>query len=168
FVFTLYTMKRHRGFKLGRKLAKVFNRITRFSRKPIRYYLWARKTRSCNPILSNILKLARYIQRGAKGICFPNSDPGYIHLGQEKANKPVSVPKGQLAVYVGQSDDDTKRVLVPVIYFNHPLFVELLKKSERVYGFKYPGGIMIPCGISDFERVQMRIAAGDCSRHRDR
>ena len=35
---------------------------------------------------------------------------------------PVTVLKGHLAVYVGQKDGDFYRVLVPVIYFNHPLF----------------------------------------------
>lgn len=81
--------------------------------------------------------------------------------------KPVVVPKGHMAVYVGESDDDTQRYLVPVIYFNHPLFGELLKEAEKIYGFNHPGRIVIPCGVSEFEKVQMRIAAGDhCQRRR--
>lgn len=89
-----------------------------------------------------------------------------MQLGQSpvEETKPVTVPKGHLAVYVGQKDGDFHRVLVPVIYFNHPLFGQLLKEAEREYGFTHPGGITIPCPISDFESVKTRIAAG--SGHR--
>ncbi|KAF2612043.1 hypothetical protein F2Q70_00013295 [Brassica cretica] len=57
-------------------------------------------------------------------------------------------------------------MVVPVIYFNHPLFGELLEHKERVYGFDQPGRIMIPCRVSDFETVRMRIAAWDHSRRK--
>ncbi|PHT95424.1 Auxin-responsive protein SAUR36 [Capsicum annuum] len=79
-----------------------------------------------------------------------------MHVGSD----PVPVPKGHLAVYVGQKDGDYKRVLVPVIYINHPLFSELLREAEEEYGFNHPGGITIPCRISEFERVQTRIQQG--------
>ncbi|KAM3379785.1 hypothetical protein P3S68_012199 [Capsicum galapagoense] len=69
------------------------------------------------------------------------------------------VPKGHLAVYVGEKQEDACRVLVPVVYFNHPLFVDLLREAEMVYGFDYSGGIRIPCRISEFEKVQSRITA---------
>lgn len=69
-----------------------------------------------------------------------------------------------MAVYVGQKDGVFQRVLVPVIYFNHPLFGDLLREAEEEYGFAHPGGITIPCRISEFERVQTRIAAGNDSR----
>ncbi|EEF50963.1 Auxin-induced protein X10A, putative [Ricinus communis] len=98
----------------------------------------------------------------ARKLQSPNRD--YILLGQAK---PVSeVPKGHLAVYVGESNDETRREVVPVIYFNHPLFGELLKDAERVYGYNHPGGIKIPCGYSEFEKIKMRIAAWDnCNRN---
>ncbi|WMV49545.1 hypothetical protein MTR67_042930 [Solanum verrucosum] len=69
-----------------------------------------------------------------------------------------------MAIYVGQKDGDCKRVLVPVIYFNHPLFSELLREVEDEYGFNYPGGIIIPCRISEFERVQTQIKQGRVTR----
>ncbi|KAL1546476.1 auxin-responsive protein SAUR36-like [Salvia divinorum] len=78
--------------------------------------------------------------------------------------KPVPVPKGHLAVYVGQSDGEFERILVPVVYFNHPLFGDLLKESENEFGFNQPGGITIPCRIAEFERVQTRIKTGHCTR----
>lgn len=70
------------------------------------------------------------------------------------------VPKGHLAVYVGHEDGDLHRVLVPVIYFNHPLFGELLREAEKEYGFHHQGGITLPCRFTEFERVKTRIASG--------
>lgn len=75
----------------------------------------------------------------------------------ELMGKPEPVPKGYMAVYVGQKDGDFQRYLVPVVHFNHPLFGDLLKESENEYGFNQPGGLAIPCRISEFERVQTRI-----------
>ncbi|MCD9646366.1 hypothetical protein HAX54_036139 [Datura stramonium] len=95
---------------------------------------------------------------GAKrALCFGKTNPGYFRVGQEP--KKMSVPKGHLAVYVGEQEDDTCRVVVPVMYFNHPLFAELLREAEMVYGYNHPGRIQIPCRISEFENVKSRIAA---------
>lgn len=88
---------------------------------------------------------------------------GQIRLGKDPK---TAVPKGHLVVHVGESDGDTRRVVVPVIYFNHPLFGELLEQAERVHGFDQPGQITIPCRVSDFEKVQMRIAAWDHCRRK--
>ncbi|XVF51675.1 hypothetical protein PTKIN_Ptkin04bG0203600 [Pterospermum kingtungense] len=152
-------MKKIRGFKLGRKLVKVFKWII-----PPRRRLLGSQTRSCNP-LSRLFSFARFLRRGTKGLCSSKPDPGYIQLG-EKGVKRVGVPEGHLAVYVGESEGNTRRVVVPVIYFNHPLFGELLKESERVYGFNHSGGITLPCGISEFEKVKMRIADWDHCRRK--
>ncbi|GFP94991.1 auxin-induced protein x10a [Phtheirospermum japonicum] len=62
-----------------------------------------------------------------------------------------------MAVYVGKKEGDFQRILVPVVYFNHPMFGDLLRESEKEYGFDQPGGLTIPCRISEFERVQTRI-----------
>lgn len=78
--------------------------------------------------------------------------------------KSTAVPKGQMAVYVGKKDGEFRRVLVPVIYFNHPLFGQLLREAEEEFGYNHPGGITIPCRISEFENVKTRIAAGNCGR----
>lgn len=84
-----------------------------------------------------------------------------MRVGEEPVKEnPRAVPKGHMAIYVGQKDGDFHRVLVPVFYFNHPLFGELLREAEEEYGFNQPGGITIPCRFAEFERVQTRIAAG--------
>ncbi|CAN0908604.1 Auxin-responsive protein SAUR36 [Linum grandiflorum] len=81
-------------------------------------------------------------------------------MGGLRAEEEVP-PRGYLAVYVGESDDEKRRVVVPVVYFNNPLFAELLEEAERVYGFDRPGGISIPCGYSKFEKVKMKINERD-------
>lgn len=148
-------MKKLRGFKLGRRLVKVFKWVIRARRNPTRKLLSGCKSIVC---------LARRLKRGAKQLRLGSSDPGTIHLGKSQQEQ-TKVPKGHLVVYVGESDDDTKRVVVPVIYFNHPLFGELLKEAEHVYGYDQPGGITIPCGYSEFQKVQMRIAAWNHCRN---
>ena len=117
--------------------------------------------------------LAR-LKAKATAICSKN--PGfrldYLRLGGDPIEEtdPTSlahaaVPKGKMAVYVGQNDGDFERVLVPVLYINHPLFGQLLRKTEEEYGHHHPGGITIPCRISDFENVKTRIAAvGGCRK----
>ncbi|XP_010539798.1 PREDICTED: auxin-responsive protein SAUR36-like [Tarenaya hassleriana] len=158
-------MKRLRGFKIGHRFFKIFKWIVRPRRiKPGKHIY---QTRVPNPV-AGICSLARCLRRGAKRLCGKNTSPGTdkIRLGKG-SNSAAVVPKGHLAVYVGESGGDTRRVVVPVIYFNHPLFGELLDQAERVYGFEQPGRITIPCRVSDFEKVQMRIAAWDhCRRKR--
>ncbi|KAJ0816339.1 putative small auxin-up RNA [Helianthus annuus] len=63
-----------------------------------------------------------------------------------------------MAMYVGQEDGDYERVLVPVIYINHPLFVLLLRKAEEEYVHDHRSGITIPYRISEFENVKSTIA----------
>ncbi|GLT47203.1 hypothetical protein SLA2020_209140 [Shorea laevis] len=160
-------MKKFRGFKLGRKLLTVFKWIVRPRRRQDNFHLLDPSSRTLNPV-SKICSFARFLRRGAKGLCGSKSGTDYIQLGQEGGER-VGVPKGHLAVYVGESGGDTRRMVVPVIYFNHPLFGELLKEAEQVYGFNHSGGITIPCGVSEFEKVRMRIAAWDhCRRRRHR
>ncbi|KAL7237437.1 hypothetical protein ACSBR2_003682 [Camellia fascicularis] len=59
------------------------------------------------------------------------------------------VPKGHLAVYVGESQ--RKRFVVPVSVLNHPSFQDLLRQSEEEFGFHHPmGGLTIPCNEQTF------------------
>ncbi|XP_049361794.1 auxin-responsive protein SAUR36-like [Solanum verrucosum] len=119
-----------------------------------------RKGRFFSRAISNLCKLGHLLKQSTKGLCFGRPNLGYIRVGQEPiVPKQVSVPKGHIAVYVGEKKDDTCRIMVPVIYFNHPLFAELLKDAEMVYGYNHSGGIQIPCRVSEFENVKSRIAA---------
>ncbi|PHT98376.1 Auxin-responsive protein SAUR32 [Capsicum chinense] len=150
-------MRKNRGFKIGRKLVRVFSwLIHRRKNGSMRN----RRLNCASRAISKLCKLGRLIKHGAKVLCFGKPNSGYIRVGQEPVDpKMVVVPKGHLAVYVGEKEDDTCRIVVPVIYFNHPLFAELLREAEMVYGYNHSGGIQIPCRISEFENVKSRIAA---------
>ncbi|KAM7260832.1 hypothetical protein ACFE04_026307 [Oxalis oulophora] len=72
------------------------------------------------------------------------------------------IPKGCLAIKVGEGDDDDQqRFVVPVFYFNHPLFMQLLNEAEKEYGFDQKGTITIPCRVEKFRHVQ--VLDGDVS-----
>ncbi|KAJ9550533.1 hypothetical protein OSB04_014578 [Centaurea solstitialis] len=58
--------------------------------------------------------------------------------------KHSDVPKGYLAVYVGEKQKT--RFVVPVSFLAHPLFQDLLRQSEEEYGYDHSmGGLTIHC-----------------------
>ncbi|XAR52018.1 hypothetical protein NMG60_11006846 [Bertholletia excelsa] len=146
-------MRKTGGFRLGRKFVKV----VKWKTKPRTYQ--NQNPSSCRvKAMSKICNWGRSLMHGAKVLCFSRSSPGYFRLEHDPVD-PHQAPKGQLVVYVGEKEDDAQRYLVPLIYFNHPLFGSLLKETEKEYGFQYAGGIQIPCRVSEFENVRTRIAA---------
>lgn len=62
------------------------------------------------------------------------------------------IPKGCLAVMVGQGEEQ-QRFVIPVIYINHPLFMQLLKEAEEEFGFDQQGPITIPCHVEEFRNI---------------
>ncbi|EYU37899.1 hypothetical protein ABFS82_02G013700 [Erythranthe guttata] len=76
-------------------------------------------------------------------------------LSSEKRSN--EVPKGHLAVYVGQNEK--KRFVIPLFYLNHPLFQELLFRAEEEFGFHHPmGGLTIPCSEDLFVDLTSRLS----------
>ncbi|XP_057521008.1 auxin-responsive protein SAUR36-like [Amaranthus tricolor] len=147
--------KRNRGFKLGRKLIRGFKWIIR-RRSKLSKYEKLEKSKT----ISRLCNWGRKIKRGLLNSV---ATRGYVRVGHDSVidSKPIHIPKGHLAVHVEEPEGDTRRVLVPILFLNHPLFGKLLEEAENVYGFDHPGRITIPCPISEFENVQMRIAAGN-------
>ncbi|XP_048606330.1 auxin-induced protein X15-like [Brassica napus] len=69
---------------------------------------------------------------------------------QKQQSRP-RVPKGHVAVYVGEEMENNKRFVVPISYLNHPLFQGLLNRAEEEFGFNHPvGGLTIPCREETF------------------
>lgn len=163
-------MRKIRGFKIGKRLVRVTRWIIRKTRGGSGYQRLGAPDTSCeckSKPISKLISWGRRLTNGAKSLCLAKPASGYVPMDQAPIReKPVSVPKGYLAVSVGQKDGDFHRVLVPVIYFNHPLFGKLLREAEEEYGFNQQGGITIPCRFSEFEQVQTRIAAGNGARTR--
>lgn len=75
------------------------------------------------------------------------------------------VPKGCLAVMVGQGEEERRRFVIPVMYVNHPRFVELLKEAEEEFGFEQKGPITIPCHVEEFRSVQLSIDRESSHHH---
>ncbi|KAF6144074.1 hypothetical protein GIB67_007535 [Kingdonia uniflora] len=74
------------------------------------------------------------------------------------ANATTDVPKGHLAVYVGENEK--KRFVVPISYLNHPSFQDLLSRAEEEFGFDHSmGGLTIPCKESAFIDFTSRLNA---------
>nr|XP_033510103.1 auxin-responsive protein SAUR21-like [Nicotiana tomentosiformis] len=66
------------------------------------------------------------------------------------------VPKGQCAVYVGESQK--KRFVVPISYLSQPLFQDLLAQAEEEFVFDHPmGGLTIPCKEAVFIDLTSRL-----------
>lgn len=154
-------MRKISGFKLGKRVVNLCRWFSRRRRGRSGYHRIQPPAVQTKTI-SLLSDWGRRLKTTAKMICsskpYLGRSSSYLQVGKQMPA--AAVPKGHLAVYVGQKDADFQRVLVPVIYFNHPLFGELLRESEEEFGFHHPGGITIPCRISDFESVQTRIAAG--------
>ncbi|CAN1794293.1 Auxin-responsive protein SAUR24 [Linum perenne] len=63
-----------------------------------------------------------------------------------------NVPKGFLAVYVGETQK--KRFVVSLSYLSHPSFQDLLSMAEEEFGFDHPmGGLTIPCSEETFTSI---------------
>ena len=61
----------------------------------------------------------------------------------QASSKAVDVPKGYLAVYVGEK---MKRFVIPISYLSQPSFQHLLSQAEEEFGYDHPmGGLTIPC-----------------------
>ena len=62
----------------------------------------------------------------------------------QAASKAAEVPKGYLAVYVGENQK--KRFVIPIAYLSQPSFQELLNHAKEELGYDHPmGGLTIPC-----------------------
>ncbi|QCE02516.1 SAUR family protein [Vigna unguiculata] len=75
------------------------------------------------------------------------------HHPQRKKVVIRDIPKGFLPIKVGQGEEQEK-IVMPVMYLNHPLFSRLLKEAEEEYGFHQQGTMIIPCHVKDFRYVQ--------------
>ncbi|CAH8273765.1 unnamed protein product [Arabidopsis lyrata] len=93
--------------------------------------------------IPRVLQSSRQILRQAK-------------LLSSSSSSSLDVPKGYLAVYVGEQK--MKRFVVPVSYLNQPSFQDLLRKAEEEFGFDHPmGGLTIPCSEEIFIELASRF-----------
>ncbi|CAL5212564.1 unnamed protein product [Lathyrus oleraceus] len=71
------------------------------------------------------------------------------------ASKTADMPKGYLAVYVGEKQ---KRCVIPISYLNQPSFQDLLCEAKEEFGYNHPmGGLTIPCTEDVFQNITSRF-----------
>ncbi|OIV99529.1 hypothetical protein TanjilG_17343 [Lupinus angustifolius] len=81
--------------------------------------------------------------------------PGIRRASFQAAPKAVEVPKGYLAVYVGEK---MKRFIISISYLSQPSFQELLSQVEEEFGYDHPmGGLTIPCNEDAFLDLVSRL-----------
>ncbi|KAK7260492.1 hypothetical protein RIF29_26582 [Crotalaria pallida] len=74
----------------------------------------------------------------------------------QATSKCAEVPKGYLAVYVGEK---RKRFVIPISYLNTPSFQDLLSQAEQEFGYDHPmGGLTIPCNEDVFQHITSQIS----------
>ncbi|KAL3356597.1 hypothetical protein AABB24_017314 [Solanum stoloniferum] len=67
------------------------------------------------------------------------------------STKLTDIPKGHMAVYVGENHNNKHRFVVPISCLKHPSFQDLLRHAEEEYRFDYPmGALTIPCSETAF------------------
>ena len=77
-------------------------------------------------------------------------------FGKQVASTSIDVPKGYIAVYVGESEK--RRFVIPISFLNQPLFLELLSKAEEEFGYDHPmGGLTISCSEDIFIDLTSRL-----------
>jgi SAUR family protein len=73
----------------------------------------------------------------------------------QTSSKGVDVPKGYLAVYVGEK---MKRFVIPISYLSQPSFQDLLNQAEEQFGYDHPtGGLTIPCREEVFSYITSHL-----------
>ncbi|KAB1207567.1 Auxin-induced protein 15A [Morella rubra] len=81
-----------------------------------------------------------------------------LKLHSLHARNHSDVPKGHIAVYVGEIQ--RKRFVVPISFLNHPSFQDLLNRAEEEFGFNHPmGGLTIPCKEDAFIDLTSQLQA---------
>lgn len=134
------------GFRVGRRLVRIWRRLF-----PRRRRL---RVSEASAAARRMCEWARGISRRLRRHPVGERAP----LLEEEWRAP---PKGHLAVYVAEEEGERpRRYVVPAVYFNHPLFGELLREAEEEFGFHHSGAITFPCHAAKFESVSSRIAAG--------
>jgi SAUR family protein len=76
-------------------------------------------------------------------------------FSSSQTSKVLNVPKGYLAVYVGEQ---MKRFVIPTSYLNQASFQNLLSQAEEEFGYDHPmGGLTIPCTEDVFLHITSRF-----------
>nr|KAJ0194229.1 hypothetical protein LSAT_V11C800440420 [Lactuca sativa] len=77
-------------------------------------------------------------------------------LSNQTRTATMDLPKGYLAVYVGEQEK--KRFVIPVSFLSQPSFQDLLCQAEEEFGYDHPmGGLTIRCSEHTFFDLTSRL-----------
>ncbi|KAF3628071.1 putative pentatricopeptide repeat-containing protein-like [Capsicum annuum] len=77
---------------------------------------------------------------------------------------PNDVKEGYFAVFSVNPEEEPTRFVVELHWLTHPSFLELLKKAEDEYGFRYEGVLEFPCRAEELEKVLATECSNKVSR----
>lgn len=83
---------------------------------------------------------------------------GELSDGCRRARDQNDVPRGHLAVYVGE---EMQRFVIPTKYLQYPEFRTLMDEVADEFGYEHERGIHIPCEESVFEEILIRYMSCD-------
>ena len=126
-------------------------------KQPKSFAFWSIRTQIFHPHTSLTSPSIFFVCESIKTMGF--RIPGIIRQGSFSASKAtrkgLEVPKGYLAVYVG---DSMRRFVIPISYLNQPSFQHLLSQAEEEFGYDHPtGGLSIPCNEDEFLNLTSRL-----------
>jgi len=106
-----------------------------------------------NPLNSQVFEIQFYLNQ-TMGFRLPRIVQS--KKPSQSSRMTTDVPKGHLAVYVGESH---RRFVIPVSFLNHSSFQDLLSQAEEEFGFNHPmGGLTIPCSEDIFIDLISRLS----------
>ncbi|KAH0880161.1 hypothetical protein HID58_067555 [Brassica napus] len=87
---------------------------------------------------------------------------GELSDGRRRARDQNGVPRGHLAVYVG---DEMQRFVIPTKYLQYPEFKVLMEEVADEFGYEHEGGIHIPCEESTSASIERSAMSLPISLH---
>ncbi|KAF9599801.1 hypothetical protein IFM89_001747 [Coptis chinensis] len=79
--------------------------------------------------------------------------------GSPEKKKTNRVRKGWIAVRVGLEKEEGgfQTFSIPISDLCHPLYGDLLEKSQEMYGSNKEGLLRLPCSVEEFENLRLRV-----------
>nr|DAD46628.1 TPA_asm: hypothetical protein HUJ06_016565 [Nelumbo nucifera] len=96
-------------------------------------------------LLAMVRKWQKLAAIGRRRISSPRTK---LQRGADECSAMVAV-KDHFVVYTA----DQKRFVIPLTYLNNPIFIELLRMSEEVFGLPSDGPITLPCDSTFAEYI---------------
>ncbi|KAF3628070.1 putative pentatricopeptide repeat-containing protein-like [Capsicum annuum] len=83
---------------------------------------------------------------------------------RETSLVPNDGKEGHFVVFSVNREEEPTRFVVELYWLTYPSFLELLKKAEDEYGFRYEGVLEFPCRAKELEKVLATGCSNKVSR----